>query len=787
MRALERKLWRDLWTLKGQAAAIAVVIAAGVMTLIISVTILDSLALAQQRFYQDFHFADVFADLKRAPDHLVERLQAIPGVNLAETRVQAAVRLEVPGFSDPVRALLLSLPDGRQPLLNQLYLREGRLPESGRHDQVVLSDAFAAAHGLRSGDHLRAVINGRLSTLRVSGIALSPEHIYQSAPTDLIPDYRRYAIVWMNRRGLANAYGLEGAFNNVVLSLQAGANPAEVIAEVDRLLARYGGLGAYGREDQPSHRFLYEELRQLRAQAAILPGIFLLVAAFLLNIVMSRIIQTQREQLAVLKAFGYYNIDLVAHYALLTGIIVLAGCILGVLLGLWAGTWLAALYLEYFRFPELRFRLQPWVLFLAVTVASGSALIGTLRAVWVAVRVPTAEALRPEPPARFRQGWLERMLPDAWMGQSARIILRNLGRQPVKASLSVFGIALSVGLLVMGAYQVNAVAHLLDTQYRLVLRMDVHLTFNEPVPARVSSELRHLPGVLAVETYRSVPVRLVVGHRDYRTAILGLDTQPELRQLLDSRRYPQTLPPEGLLLTDYLAQDLGLRVGDTVVVEVQEGQRRRVEIPLAGVVDEPLGVSAYMQRDALNRLLREGPAVSGAWLLLDSALQSEFFARVNELPAVVGVGLIADAERTIRAYLGDTLVKFALVFVFLAASIAFAVVYNNARIAFAERARELITLRVLGYTQAEVNAILVGEILLLTALALPPGWLLGTGFAWLLNQAFSMDLFRVPFILTPSAYGFATAVVLIASVPATFMVVRRLRRLDMISVLKAVE
>ncbi len=787
MRTLNRKLLRDLATLKGQAAAIALVIASGVMTLVIAVTTLDALSLTQQRFYEDFHFADVFADLKRAPEGVARRLHEIPGVNQVETRVQASVRLEVPGFDDPVRGLLLSIPEGREPVLNQLYLREGRLPEPGRAEEVVLSDAFAEAHGLRAGDRIEAIIRGRLTTLRVSGIVLSPEHVYQIAPTDLLPDYERYGILWMNRRVLASAYGMEGAFNNVTLSLQAGASEAEVIDHLDRILARYGGIGAHGREDQHSHRFLDEELKQLRAQAVILPTIFLLVSAFLLNVVMSRIIRNQRQQVAVLKAFGYGNPDIAFHYGMLTGLIVLLGSTLGIGFGAWAASGLAGIYTEYFRFPEMSFRLQGWVVLLAFAVAAGAAMLGTLRAVWAAVRLPPAEGMRPEPPARFRRGWLERSVPRNWLDQPARIILRNLSRHPVKSSLSVLGIALSLGLLVMGAYQLNAVDHMIDIQYRKVMRMDLHLTFSDPTPARVHSELRHQPGVLAIETYRSVPVRLLAGHREYRTSILGMDEQPDLRQLLDGRQSPQRLPPEGLLLTDYLAEDLGLRIGDEIRVEIQEGHRQTVVVPLVGLVDEPLGVGAYMQRSALNRLMREGPAVSGAWLMIDAAQEPALFASLWDLPGVAGIGMISEAEQHIREYMGDTILMFALVFVLLATSIAFGVVYNNARIAFAERSRELATLQVLGYSRAEVSWILIGEILLLTLVALPLGWLIGTGFAWALNHAFSMDLFRMPLVITPGAYGFATAVVLAASLAAAVLVVRRLHRLDKVSVLKAVE
>lgn len=810
MSALDRKLWRDLARLKGQAAAIALVIASGVMTLVISVATHDALRGTQARFYQDYQFAEVFADLKRAPEGLAGRLRELPGVNLLETRVRAPVRIEVPGFGDPIRGVLLSLPDGRQPVLNRLHLREGGLPESGRADQVVVSDAFAEAHGLRAGDALTLIIDGRLVRASISGVAVSPEFVYQISPSDLLPDYRRYGILWMNRRALARAYGMDGAFNNVVATLQSGAAEAPVIAALEQVLAPYGVVFAHGRGDQHSHRFLDEELRQLRAQALLLPTLFLLVSAFLLNVVMGRIIRTQREQVAVLKAFGYTNREIAAHYGVLTAAIVLVGWLAGMVLGVWAASGLTRLYAEYFRFPHMRLQPQPWVMLLALAVAGAAAALGTARSVWKAVSMPPAQAMRPAPPARFRPGWLERTVLGRLLDQPTRIIVRNLARQPLKAALSVTGIGLSSALLMMGTYQLDAVQHMIDTQYRLVHRMDLHLGFTNPTSPGVAGELRNLPGVLAVETYRSVPVRLRVGHRDYATAILGLERTPQLRQLLDAAHRPQTLPPDGLLLTEYLARDLGLEVGDLVEVEILEGRRRVVSLPLAAVVEEPIGVSAYMTRAALNRVMREGPAVSGAWLLIErergdvvslalpraespsqtasrTTPEAELMARLWRMPGVASIGMISDAERGIRDYMADTIQMFATVFVLLAASIAFAVVYNNARITFAERARDLATLEVLGYSRLEVSWILLGEIAVLTLLALPVGALVGTGFCWAINQAFSMDLFRIPLVITPRAYGVATAGVLVASLLAGLLVARRLGTLDKVAVLKAVE
>ncbi len=787
MQALNSKLLRDLAGLKGQVAAIAVVIAAGVMTLMIAVTSLDAIRLSMERFYASHQLADLWASVTRAPEAVAERLREIPGIDRVETRVVAPVRLEVPGYADPIRGQILSIPDGRQPLLNRLALRAGSLPESGRGDQVVVSEPFAEAHGLQPGDELKLIVRGRYERPRISGIALSPEFVYQVGPNDLLPDYERYAVMWMNRRALGNAFGLDGAFNSVLASVQAGASPEEVIDHIDRVLAPYGGIGAHDRDDLISHRMLSEEIDQLKVTAVVLPAVFLGVSGFLLSVLMGRIIQTQRQQIAVLKAFGYRDVELARHYALLTALIVAVGVALGILFGIWAGEAMAALYAEYFRFPETVTRLQGRVVVLAIAVSALTAGFGTFRAVARAVRLPPAEAMRPPAPEQFRQGWFDRSTLGRRLAQTTRIILRNLDRHRFKSAMTVCGIALSASLLVLGSYQFNAVQNMIDLQYRKVLRMDTHLSFVEPTSKRVLAELAALPGVHHAEGYRQVPVRLSNGHLSERNAILGLAERPELRGLIDRAGRPIELPADGLYMTRFLADRLGLEIGDKVRVELLEGARRQLELPLAGRVDEPLGVSAYMRIERLNALMREGPAISGAWLMTDPAARPDLYDRLWEASRVAAIGLIAEAEDGLRGYMEDTVLTMMAVLLLLAGSITFALVYNNARIAFAERARELATLRVLGFSRAQVGWVLVGEILLLTLLAIPLGWAFGTLFAWLLSLAFSMDMFRIPFHITHQTYAFAAAGVLVASLLSVILIARRLRELDMVAALKGVE
>lgn len=784
MRSLHIKLLRNLWSMKGQGLAIAAVIATGVAMLVMSLTAWESLYLSQQSVYRSEQFADVFASAKRAPAVLLEQLHELPGVAVVETRVQAPLRIQIPAFAEPISGLALSIPDGRQPQLNQLFLRAGALPDTQRDDQLVVSEAFAEVHQLQPGDSLALIINGRFQAVQISGIALSPEFIYQIRPGDLFPDFSRYAIVWMNRTALESAFGMDGAFNSVTLSLAPGARPEPVIAGLDLLLAPWGGVGAYGRAEQMSHRYLAQELTQLKTMAIIMPLIFISVAAFLLNVVAARVIRTQREQIAVLKAFGYSRADVALHYLELVLVVVLIGSLAGVLLGVWMASGMAGLYQEFFRFPWLEFRLRGSVVALAIVVAGGATLLGVMAAVMRAFRLPPAEAMRPEPPARYKPTVIER-LGIGGLSQPTRMILRNLERQPIKAGLSVVGIAFAVAIMMVTGFQRGAITYMLDVQFRLAQKQDVTVSFYEPTSMRALYELMALPGVSYAEPWRAAPAILRYGQREYRTVLQGYVPQARLFSVLDRHLRPIDIPPQGLLLTDHLAQFLGVKPGDYLQVSLQEGRRPQLEIPVVGLVQEYIGVGAYLHQAGLSRLLRESDTLSGAFLAVDAQALPALQAHLEQMPRVAAVTLRENSIRAFFDMMDQSILVFTLFSMAMAGAIAFAVVYNNARIAFAERAHELASLRVLGFTRAEVAFILVGELMLLTLLALPVGFVLGAGLCQLLVLGMQTDLYRVPLLLTAETYATSAVVVLVASLASLLVVGRSLAHLDMVSALKA--
>lgn len=788
MHALDRKLWRELWQLKGQAVAVALIVACGIASFVTTRSTYASLILTQTAYYERYRFAQVFAQLKRAPQSLASRLEAIPGVAQVQTRVVVNVTLDVPGLEEPASGRLVGVPETHLPELNTLFIRRGRYLKREARDEVLVSEAFANANRLDLGDRIGAVINGRWERLRIVGVALSPEYIYEiQGSGSLFPDNKRFGVLWMGRQALATAFDMDGAFNDVAMSLVAGVSEDEVIPALDQLLERYGGFGAHGRYRQLSHRFLSDDLAGLNVSATVVPSIFLGIAAFLLNIVLTRLVRTQRESIAILKAFGYHHVSIGIHYLKFVLIIVLSGASLGTAVGFWWGSTITAFYGTFYRFPLLRYEAGWHLIATAGVVSFGAAVIGAAVAVRQAITLPPAEAMRPEPPARFRPTLIERMGLQAVLSPVGRMIARNIERKPVQTLLSVVGIALAIAILILGRFFLDAIDLMIEVQFRHAQREHMSVVFHEPRPSRARYEIANLPGVLRSEPFRVVAARLRFNHRSHQSGLLGLTATGEFRRLVDRDIRVQRLPPSGVVLTTKLAEILGVKPGQQLTIEVLEGARPVRQVTVAGLVDELLGVSAYMDIRALNSLMREGATISGAYLSVDPHQLTRLYAELKQVPAISGISLRQAALDSFEDTIATSLGVFTTVLTLFACIIAFGVVYNAARIALSERERELASLRVMGFTRAEVTVMLLGEQAVVTLMAIPLGLILGYGFAALMPRAYDSELYRMPFVVSPGTYGFACLVVVVAALLSGLTLRQRLAQLNLVAVLKTRE
>jgi putative ABC transport system permease protein len=787
IRALDRKLIRDLWAMKGQSLAIASVIAAGVAMFVMYLSNFDSLERTRASYYDSARFADVFALLKRAPLSLESRITALPGVEAVSTRVVADVTLDVPGMAEPATGRLISLSDGGRPPLNDVYLRRGRWLDATRADEVLASEIFCDAHGFNPGDRVTAIINGRRRSLTIVGVALSPEYVYAIRPGAIFPDKRQFGIFWMSRRALGSAFNMEGGFNDVSIAIARGANVTDVISGLDGLLAAYGGFGAIPRSVQTSAWMLDNELRQLQTFGFITPAIFLGVAAFILNVALARALSLQRPQIAALKALGYSNRQLAWHYIKWALVIAGSGALAGVAAGAWLGSRMIGLYNEFFRFPALDFHLSVGVAVLSVIISLVVAAAGAQSAVRRAVRIPPAEAMRPETPAKYRRSLVERAWQWVRITPAMRMILRNVERQPMRSAMSVIGIAFAVAVLFVGMAFIDVMNVLLNEQFVMGMRQDALVTFVEPRSPRAMFSVRHLPGVMDIEPVRSVPVRLRAGHRSRTLALTGLPEEPRLNRVVSRSGRVLALPADGLVFSAMLGRILDVAPGDQVQVEVLEGKRFTRQVPVVTLVDDSVGLQAYMRIDALRAMLHEGPVITGAAVTLDPAAIGGFYAAVKTLPAIAGVALTAVTLQNFRDTMAENMFVQIFLNVIFAGVIAFGVVYNSARVSLSERERELASLRVLGFTRAEISLILLGELAVLTLLALPVGAAIGFVLGQVIMTAFNNEVYRLSFVTSPATIAWSFLVVIAAALVSGLLVRRRLDRLDLVGVLKTRE
>lgn len=784
---LDKKLGRDLWRMKGQALAIAVVIALGVLMLVMMDGLVNSLGETKRAYYERYRLADVFAPAKRAPNHLLADMAQIPGVGVVEGRINGGALIDLPGVDVPVRAQVLSLPESGQPRLNEIYLTDGRRLDPTRDDEILLFRGFAKAHAIRPGAKVTATMNGGRRTFTVAGLAESPEFLYAVAPGELAPDDSRFAVMWMNEEALAYAFDLKGAFNEALVSLGRDARLEAVVDGLDRMLGPYGGSGAYGLDDHVSNRFISEEIAGLEASSRSVPPLFLAVAAFLLYIVISRMIQSEREQIGLMKAFGYSGLEIATHYGKFIVVIAAGGALLGCALGVLAGRSMAVLYLEYFKFPFLVFQIDPSAFVIGIASSILAASAGGVLVLRSVFALTPAVAMRPPTPADFSKSAAIGKTLKRFMDQPSRMVARRLIRQPVRAAAAVIGIAAGMALSVAMLSVMSSFDKVLELNFSVIDRSDVTVSFVEPLGDDAIYALGRMPGVIEAEPFRTVPALLRNGLNTYRGAISGLVSQPRLNRAVDSDMQPIYVRSDGIILAKPLAKILAIRPGGMLTVEVREGRRPVLQLPVVAISESLLGAPAYLELSALNRALKEPNRVSGAYLRIDQADSAAIYRSIKDMPIVAGVSLRTEARAAFKKLMDTGAGAVRYIMAAIAGIITFGIVYNSARIAFAERSRDLASLRVIGFTKGEAAFVLLGELAIITLIALPVGSLMGYGLAGAIAAGFSTDLYQIPASFAPEAYGVAALAVLAASVVSGWLVKRHVDRIDLVTALKTRE
>lgn len=784
MSVLRRKLLRDLRRLVGQVLTIALVVAAGIAAWLSTHSAWTTLQSARETWYDRERFGDVFVQLERAPLAVAERLEDIEGVRLVYPRVTAIVAVDLPSEGQPPIGRLVSVPDRGPPALCGVALTAGRWPE--RDDEAVLLTSFAQAWDVSVDGRIPVIQDGERREIRVVGLGDSPEYVFAVAPGGVAPELDRFAVFWVPRRALAPRARMDGAFNDVVLSLSPGASVPAVLGEVDRVLEPYGGLGARGRDRQASNYLLDQELEQLRGMATFTPMMFLFVAAFLIHVVLSRLVTLQRPEIATLKAVGYPDLAIGLHFLELIAVVAVFGTAGGLVAGAWLGAGMIELYRPYFHFPGMEWSMGPQDVAIALLVTLGAAVVGALSAVRSVVRLPPAEAMRAPAPPVWRRSWFDELRVDRVLGQAGQMVLRETRRHPVRLALSSLGIAFAVAILVVGRFNVDSIEVLIQRQFRTAYREDLAVSLVEAIPVSDARALAALPGVEHLETMRAVAVRATHGGHTRDVALLG-HTEGRLRRVVDENGDPVVLPAAGVALTRKLAEILDVELGEPLRMELRTGDRRVVTVPVTGLVDELLGVQIHMRAGALHALLGEEPMASLVLLDVDPRLRRDLIRRLRDVPRVASVDATDEMVARFRQQIDDSIGVMSMIIVGFSSVLAVGIVYNNARVSLSQRARDLASLRVLGFTRGEISAVLLGEMAIQVLLGIPVGIWLGKRLALLILSTVDVERYRFPVSVSPQTVAYAAGIVLVAALVSALIVRRRLDHLDLVAVLKSRE
>lgn len=786
MNALHTKLFRDLRHSMPQVLSITSVLAGGIASLVSLQGTMLGLREARSTLYERTNFADAEVRVERAPVAVLPTLARAPGVRSAEARIVLPITLPVPDDPLPPFGVFVSLPDSTPAAHNRVLVLRGRRPE--RRGEVLLLASFARRYGLEPGDTRTVIAQGTSQLVRITGIATSAEFVVALAAADgLGGDQDRFAVMWMPPADLASIAGLTGAFNSVVFTLDRTVPWSAVRASLDRITQPYGSRGAIDRAQQASDEILAGEFDQLSGLATVLPMIFLGVAAFLVNVVASRLITLQRPEIATLAAVGYRRRSIAAHYLQFVLVIALAGILLGVLLGALLGRGLVGIYADYFNLPKVAFQVGGQVVLTAFGAAVAACCLGVLSSLRAIFRLAPADAMRPPAPTRYRRLAVDRLPLLRTLSPTARMVARELERTPSRALLSILGLASAVGILIAGRFNNDAVPALMDLQFNLASREDASVGFLEAVPPTALSSIAALPGVLRVEGFRALPVRL--RHRGVvrDVAIIAYDADASLRRLVDINARLHPMPVEGLLLSRVLATALGVRPGDSLAVEVRTGRRPTLVLPVAGEVDDMVGSQAYADPRRVAAWLHEGRLYSGAVMQVDPVHLPSLRRRLAALGRVTGFTTRAAVVQRFRDMMARVTGTMTLIETIFAVVIAAGLVYNSARVALSTRGRDLASLRVLGFTRGETSTMLLGEQAFFVVMAIGPGLVIGRWFVRLLMATIHEERIRIPPIVSVRTDAFAIAVLLGTAVVTGVLIHRRMLTMDLIAVLKTRE
>jgi len=787
---LWKKMIRDLRENKGAYLATIIIIVIGLMVFTSFSMVMDNLRLSQQSFYKNQNFADGFIEVQAMPPSEIEKLQDIQGINDVQGRLVKDVKVLFPNRDENVYLRLVSVDPAKKNPINGVQLKQG-IPLSNKEMNILIDNKFFEANNLKLNEEIEIIADGKKRALRIIGVGRSPEFIYAlRTSSDLYPSPESFGIAYIPFEVMKTLFPERETMNNIVFTLRPGADYDNVKERLKPELKPYGLKSIYPRKDQTSHLLLTQELKGLEATARVLPLLFLSIAGMILYIMLKRMVEQQRGQIGILKAFGYTHKEILSHYMSYALTIGILGGIIGGFLGIALSFPFTTLYQTYFNMPGLTSKFSPLYLVLSILLSLGFSLFAGYQGCKGILILQPAEAMRPPAPPIGKKTWLEK-ITIFWnmLTVQGKMAVRNMSRNKSRSIFIFLGIMFTFSLLGLTWSMNDLSQRMLFDQYEKVETYDVKVSLSNPLnQKKVSRELNHFPGVTRVEAMAEIPVTLKNKWYKKDVVLLGIPEDSTLYNILD-KNYNKVDPPKnGLLISERLAKLLGTEVGTKLNVEslmIKDPDKAK-QLEVVGVIPQYLGLNAYMDINSLQEFLGQGELATSFMLRMDeesiALLQNEF----RKSAAVSGIDdqteRLAQTKELMASFYG-------MIFILALIGIitGFAIIYNSSVITLSERSHELASMMVLGMTPAEVLSVITFEQWFIGIFAMLAGIPMSQILLIGMSQSISNDVYTMPTNITASSFLIAFFVTAASIWIAQRFAGKKIQKLSLVDVLKSRE
>lgn len=787
-----KKFLRDLKESKGQFISVLAVVIIGVMFYTGLYSALDIFSGAGQKYFTEYRLADLWSTVYRAPEGVVGRIEAIPGVKMAEGRIVHDVRIFMADRNAMVR--LISLPDKNQDIVNDIMLKSGSYFSAGAGNQCLVSEDFFKANHLVIGQTIEPIVNGERVKLSIVGTAKSPEYIYEIRDaTEVFPDHEKFGVIYAKESYLQTILDYKGSVNDISVLLAKDGDSKKVKAEMEKILKPYGLVSTIEKKDQTGYSMFHSDETGLKSMAAIFPMLFFIASAVIIYITMTRMIENQRTLMGVLKALGYSDWDIMLHYQTYPLLVGILGSILGSLIGIFfIGKGLLGVFNSFYNLPTDNSSSHLGIIIPASLTALFFCVFAGYNACRKELRLVPAESMRPKPPTSGRKTLLENF-DFFWqrINFSWKIIFRNLFRYKRRSAMASVGIIFSIALLLIALAFRSSMANMVEVQYEDIQKFDLKINFTQMMDTDELSYIRSLSHVQSVEPVMETGMELVNGWKKKDIGVIALDREAKLYGVYDRQGNPAILPSDGVLLPARLMRTLNLHTGDRVTLRSyypgKNEDRDKKTVAVKGETSQFIGQSAVCSMDYIDYLLNEGAMVNAAYIELDDLkYEKEVTEKLKDILTISTIQskseVVANTSKQLQSM--NTMIFFML---FGASILAIAVIYNITNINIFERRREIATLSVLGFTSAELKSLVFNENFFISAFGMLIGIPMGRFLAGMAIETQATETLQLPMVMEPTNYLLAAVLIIAFTAIANLLLRNKITSIDMVESLKSAE